>query len=116
MTPVEAVFFIKTDNGDYLDKMTMSLGDSGERAFEFKHPSEFEDEYDSIAVNVGETSISIRRLPVIETSDVDAKAKLEISRQTGSIVGEWRMTWASEGIAGDVHKLSGKCSKYEQAF
>ena len=113
---VETVFFIKTDNGDYLDKMSISVNGSGERTINFKHPSEFEDEYYAIAVNVGETSVSIRRLPIIETLEVKAKANLSISRQTGSVSGEWVFTWASEGIVFDSHKLSGSCSKYEQAF
>ena len=116
MTPVSAIFFIKTDNGDYLDKITMSVGDSGEYSFDFRHPSEFEDEYDTVGVQVEETSIAIKRLTVIDNKNIFARADLDISRQTGAVTGEWTITWKTEGIALDRHKLSGSCSKYVQAF
>tara|TARA_B110000503_G_scaffold64296_1_gene101357 strand:- start:381 stop:881 length:501 start_codon:yes stop_codon:yes gene_type:complete len=113
---VESVLHIKTDNGDYLDKMSMSVNDSSERSFEFEHPSEFEDSYDAVGVEVTDGAIKIKRLPTLNTGSIKSKATLSISRRTGSISGNWRMTWIDEGIMGDVHSLSGKCTKYEQAF
>ena len=116
LVSVESVFYIRTDNGDFLDKMSMSVNDSEERSFEFKHPSEFEDSYDAVGVEVTDGAIKIKRLPTLNTPSISSKATLNISRRTGSISGSWRMTWIDEGIIGDVHSLSGKCVKYEQAF
>lgn len=114
---VEQILHIRTDNGDYLEKMSITIDSASERTVEYKHPSEYEKEYDSVEVEVSDNQIRVRRLNTIDRRpEFLAAADLRISRQTGKVVGDWRLGWYSEGTVNDIHALQGRCVKYEQAF
>ena len=116
-TVVEQILHIRTDNGNYLEKMSITIGDGSERTVQYKHPTEYEDESDSVEVEVSDTKIRVRRLKTIDrTPEFAATADLRISRQTGKITGDWNLGWYSEGTVMDFHALEGRCGKYEQAF